>query len=423
MGEYQVPNIIVEERLGRWVAEKQWPSPDLVKTTYFLTHERGLTTEHGNVKARTYADFSSPLSTGMDCGRQGYGKDPDFPIDQRHEDANSLTFDSAILGERLEILGTVEVELNLACSTETGFIAVRLCDFDPQNKSSSLVSFGILNLTHMKSHESPERLKPGKMYRDVKVVLNTTAYAFPAGHRIRIAVSTSFWPMVWPSADNTAISLATIYEDGADGVDPTTISRVHFPVRKAPQTLEQLAEDRPRYSGFYRDPRHADATAMTELRPAKLGTRHLLTDVVTGTKKLILTKDYGLYLDEDNGIEHDEWMEETHTIKDPKHVYETPDPLTARTEINYYIEAGRSRAFTERLVEQGRYAGISDKSKVPATDWRFRIETKTAVTSSKTHFRIESELIAYDFKGIGEKRERVEVFRRKWDESVERKLT
>src|SRR3546814_11990778 len=86
-------------------------------------------------------------------------------------------------------------------------VAVRLNDVAPDG-SSLRVSYGLLNLTHRDSHETPTPLEPGRRYK-VRVKLNDIAHAFPAGHRIRVAVSHAYWPIAWPSTEPVALTLHT----------------------------------------------------------------------------------------------------------------------------------------------------------------------------------------------------------------------
>jgi predicted acyl esterase len=37
-------------------------------------------------------------------------------------------------------------------------------------------------------------------------VLDQIAYRIPAGHRLRIAVSTSYWPFIWPAPERATVS-------------------------------------------------------------------------------------------------------------------------------------------------------------------------------------------------------------------------
>src|SRR5881392_1103740 len=83
-----------------------------------------------------------------------FGGGDDAPTDQRDDDGGSLTFDSAPLGERLEILGAPVADLELAVDRPQAALAVRLNEIRPDG-SSVRVTYGVLNLTHRTSHEHP----------------------------------------------------------------------------------------------------------------------------------------------------------------------------------------------------------------------------------------------------------------------------
>jgi uncharacterized protein len=68
------------------------------------------------------------------------------------------------------------------------------------------VSFGVLNLTHRDGHEKPAPLVPGERYR-VRIQLNDAGSVFPAGHRVRLALSTAYWSMIWPSAEKATLQI------------------------------------------------------------------------------------------------------------------------------------------------------------------------------------------------------------------------
>ena len=68
------------------------------------------------------------------------------------------------------------------------------------------VSFGVLNLTHRDSHETPSPLVPGQRYQ-VRIKLNDAGVVFPAGHRIRLALSTTYWPMIWPAPETATLTI------------------------------------------------------------------------------------------------------------------------------------------------------------------------------------------------------------------------
>ena len=49
-------------------------------------------------------------------------------------------------------------------------------------------------------------LVPGRRY-SVRIQLNEAGAVFPAGHRIRVALSTSYWPMIWPSPEKATVTV------------------------------------------------------------------------------------------------------------------------------------------------------------------------------------------------------------------------
>jgi putative CocE/NonD family hydrolase len=202
------------EPRGRWISEDIWPPLREVADDYLLGGGTlTLTAEHEEA-----LELSSPESTGLDAGAWCPWTDADLPGDQSRDDELSLIFTSEPLGDCLEILGapilTVELEADQPCA----FLAVRLCDIAPDG-ASQLVTRGLLNLTHRKGSAHPEPLDPGRRER-VRVPLEAIAHAFPAGHRVRVAASSSYWPWAWPSPRPARITLFT---------GPT--SRLELPVR------------------------------------------------------------------------------------------------------------------------------------------------------------------------------------------------
>ena len=175
-------------------------------------------------------------------------KGPEFPGDQREDDGRSLTWDGPPLDERTEILGAPVVELDLEVDRPSAFVAVRLCDVRPDG-ASTRVSFGVLNLTHRDGHATARPMLPGERVA-VRVQLNDTGYAFLPGHRLRLAVSTQYWPMVWPSPEPV---LLTVHG-----------GRLELPVRP-PRTVDADLRD-------LGEPTWGPEAAVTVLRPG-LGTR------------------------------------------------------------------------------------------------------------------------------------------------------
>jgi putative CocE/NonD family hydrolase len=187
---------------GRWIAESSWPPPAIATHRLFLT-DGGLRTDATPLTPRAVC---SPQTVGRSAGSWcPFGRTPDQAGDQREDDARSLVFDTAPLETRLEILGAPTLTLEIASNQRLANLVVRLCDVHPDD-ASLRVSFGILNLTHRDGSAAPTPLVPGHRYQ-LRIQLNDMGAAFPAGHRIRVALSTTYWPMIWPSPEVATVTV------------------------------------------------------------------------------------------------------------------------------------------------------------------------------------------------------------------------
>jgi hypothetical protein len=217
---------------------------------------------------------SSPQTTGADAGAWcADGGAGDWPVDQRAEDGRSLTFTSEPLDAPLEILGFGEVRLALAADRPRAVVAVRLCDVGPDG-SSLLVTRGVLNLTHRDGHDTAEPLEPGRRY-EVGVPLDVIGQVVPAGHRLRVAVSTSYWPWLWPSPEPVEL---TVYA-GPE-------SRLTLPLR-APGAGERDAALAP-----FGDPEWSEPLAEETLRSDPTS-RMLSRDPASGAQEIRFVWDVG----------------------------------------------------------------------------------------------------------------------------------
>jgi predicted acyl esterase len=200
-----------DRRPGRWVTEPSWPSPNVA----------AIAVAHGSGTA------SGLQATGRDAGEWcawcGWGGTDNLPADQRWEDERSLLFDSDPLAEPIEILGIAEAVLAVSSSRPDALLVARLCDVSPDG-ASTLVTRGLLNLTHRDGHEFPQALVPGERY-GVRVPMRAISYTFARGHRVRLALSPTYWPWAWPSPDPVELEI--------DG-------HVDLPMRTAPGDEPEL---------------------------------------------------------------------------------------------------------------------------------------------------------------------------------------
>ena len=182
-----------DEGPGRWVAEPCWPSPG--------SHPQGARAGDGCTAARPPAAGAalpsaapcSPGGTPASGAPRAAGRLPSGPAGRRRPLAD---LHLPPLAEPLDLLGFPE-QPDAGGDRPLALVAARLCDVAPDG-ASTLVTRGLLNLTHRDSHAHPAPLEPGRRYA-VTVPLNAIGQSVPAGHRLRLALSPTYWPRAWPS--------------------------------------------------------------------------------------------------------------------------------------------------------------------------------------------------------------------------------
>jgi uncharacterized protein len=334
------PSTAYTERPGRWVGEPSWPSPGV--DTVHRTLARHRIAGPDEEVAEEGLTIESPLSVGQFAGKWcSYNAPPDLPYDQREEDGGSLVFDSEVLPERYEILGTPAVELDFAVDRPCAMVAARLSDVSPEGRATR-VTYGLLNLTHHDGHETAETLEPGRRYR-VKVYLNGCAHAFAAGHRVRLSLSTSYWPLAWPSPEPVMMEIYT----GS--------SSLVLPVRPLD---DDEAPPRP-----FGEPEGAEPIAVTQVNPGA-HRWEVRRDLIDYESALEVIKDLGVVRFDEIGLEVARRAEERYTC-----VADDFDSICGET------------TWTMGFHRD---------------DWSVRTETHTVLTSTATDFCLHAKLDAYE---------------------------
>ena len=358
MMESVPPAASYAQRPGRWIEEAAWPSPR-VATVALAIDADGLRRAAGPERALR---IDSPQTTGVASGDWGsFGIAGDVPGDQRLDSFGSLEFDCKPLDRRIEILGNVRVRLDVSADRPQALVAVRLIDVAPDG-AATCVARGFLNLAHRQSREAPAPIVPGERYR-VEVELTGTAYAFPQGHRIRLALSTAYWPILWPSPAAAALTLYT----GA--------SQLLLPVREP-----EPAGSEPR---ALPEPASAPVPPATVLRPGRLE-RSSTLDQLSGEVIHRLYIDGGVFGPsgkfrlEDIGVELAHAFERIYRIKpaDPNsaHAVMTQIYETARGSWRVKIDAGATMSSTAEAFELAAWIeAYEDDRSIFRKEWRSSI--------------------------------------------------
>jgi putative CocE/NonD family hydrolase len=190
------------DRPGRWVSEPSWPPPSVEPSHLILGADGSLAEDAPAGTLRHRGLQRHGAFAGTWCP---YGPEADLPPDQREEDALCLTFETESLPERLELLGHPRIGLRVAADRPVAFVIARLCDVAPDG-TSTLISRGASNLTHRHGHDEPSPLTPGTPV-DVEIELDVLGQAVAPGHRLRLAVSSTYWPWLWPSPEPVELTI------------------------------------------------------------------------------------------------------------------------------------------------------------------------------------------------------------------------
>ena len=101
-----------------------------------------------------------------------------------------------VLAEPLDLLGAARLSLRLSSDKPLAFVVARLCDVAPDG-ASVRIAHGMLNLCHRDSMEDPAAMVPGQD-TEISCLIDQMAYRLAPGHKLRLALSTTDWPFVWP---------------------------------------------------------------------------------------------------------------------------------------------------------------------------------------------------------------------------------
>ncbi|MEL6265170.1 MAG: CocE/NonD family hydrolase, partial [Pseudomonadota bacterium] len=346
---------------GRWVSDTAWPPAGLAPSPYALGPGRLVPGDAPAAGEDDVLTIPAPLAAAFHAGRWcAYEEDVDLAGDQRMDDGAALVFETAPLAEDVEVLGAPVVTLALACDRGQAMVAARLSAVAPDG-TVERISYGVLNLSQRESRAEPQPLTPGRR-ETVTVTLKVAGRRIAAGERLRLALTAGYWPLVWPAPEPAALSLWP------------AASRLTLPVR-------------PRRAGdgaTFGPVRRWAAPAHTVLAPAERQTR-VTIDTLTREVALEIVNDAPVIRHDGHGMVFANPCRERYA-----HRAEDPDSLVA--------EVRNDRHF-RRDIEGAERLDI-------------RIETRSRLTASPTHWCLATTVEAYE----GETR----VFSRTWDDRIER---
>jgi uncharacterized protein len=349
------PDALPDHISGRWVSDSYWGMGNMSSKTWYLT-DKGIS---GSKSDEVSYAICSNQTTGFDGGEYCIiWLGPEFPGDQRKDDAQSITFDSPVLSDDLDIAGQPMLDLEFSCDKPVAHIAVRLNDVWPDGEVSR-ITYQLQNLCLRTSRESPSALEPGKRYK-MKIKLDDVAWRVPKGHRLRVSLSTTYFPMMWPAPEAATL---TVYAGATE---------LQMPVRG------KVADEKP---VTWQNAEAAPAAAITDLKKG-FHKREITDDPITGARKLAIVDDFGMQEIKPHGLIVWSTGRETYSIL-------PADPLSASMETHW---------------TEGCKRGT----------WETRTETYGRLTASVTHWKIWGKIEAFEGKKL--------VYSKEFNEEIERKL-
>ena len=331
------PKTWYEQRTGHWIAPKSWPD-ELCHDHWHL--------QPGGILAGQAADLSELVASPQTCGAAAgeycaIWLGPEMPGDQRSDDAMSACYTSAPLIQDLDIVGAAKVTLKLSANKPAAQIAVRLNHVHPDG-ASTRITYGVLNLCHRNGHDTAVPLVPGETF-EISLNLDQTAYRVPKDHSIRVAISSNYWPLLWPVPEPAELHLQAGVIDIPNRPSGTDDER-NFP---KPET------DAPWDNETIREPNHQ---------------RRHTKDMVNGSETLEIIDDFGSVKDLDHGLVNGGVAREWWTIH-------PDDPLCANGQTHWTCENSRG-------------------------DWSVRTETYAKMVSGAEYFHITARLEAYENEAL-----------------------
>lgn len=358
MQEFTEPSPKNLPQNGRWVAEAKWPSPHVSDVVWPLA-ERGFAPAPQGGSARVKSPATVGQAGGYFC--PGIRIDNERPGDQTVDDQASTCFDSMPLLAPMEILGRPRVRLAFSVDRPVAQVVARLCDVAPSGQSQR-ITYRPRNLCHDDSHEVATKLVPGQRY-EVEFELNECAHRLLAGHQLRLALSTSYWPIVWPAPEAVEI---TLHLEGCALILPERRVEVEIDAM-APSA----ARDYPRYKAEILEAPWGEAETRVE---------------ADGTHVLESFDSYGAAQD----LTHGQRVSSNVRMRYAIH---PDDPATARFDCNWVFNFARD--------------GEAEQD-----DWGVRIETDSWMTGDRETFTLWRGIKAYEGDEV--------VLTREWSETVPR---
>ncbi|MDH4066779.1 MAG: CocE/NonD family hydrolase, partial [Acidobacteriota bacterium] len=141
------------------------------------------------------------------AGASQFVSDPDDPVRNPYDGAGAhdyraladrsdvLTFDAKPFERDTEVTGPIRVRLHVSCDCRDTDLWARVLDVAPDGTAYNLMSPGldVIRASYRDLEKGRQLLQPGTIY-ELRLDHLLTSNLFTRGHRVRLQISTSFFP-------------------------------------------------------------------------------------------------------------------------------------------------------------------------------------------------------------------------------------
>ncbi len=233
---------------NRWYAEKDWPLPQTKWTPYYLTSGG----RANSLKGDGVLSTTQPKTAGLDT----YGYDPEHPTQSTYGTHGHIpgavdarlgaigdevvVYQTPVLGEDVEVTGPIEATLFAATSAKDTDWMLRLVDVHPSGYAA-LLGEGIMRARNRDPAAGGQfnaaqlsTIEPNQVYEYRIKFWRVTGNVFAKGHRIRLEISSSYYPFYLRNlnsgADNAGLATESVVATQRIHHGGTYPSRIVLPV-------------------------------------------------------------------------------------------------------------------------------------------------------------------------------------------------
>ena len=236
--------VVEAAMMGRIHGYGSDPSPLLI-TLYFSNDDEKRVVFEPPTTEQVPVRLTSHALQGSQCGVWcPFGTPTCFTGDQATSIANSASFYTNVLQQRLVLLGAPKFVLTLtALCWKRVYISVKVSDMSPDGVATLITrcQYDLNYLTPISSTSSK---------RTYVLPLLVTSHAVTPGHRLVVSVSPNAWPMLWPSSVPSALSLhpegcKLLLQTESEAYLANNLIKFNAPRPLFPMPKEKLSRDKP----------------------------------------------------------------------------------------------------------------------------------------------------------------------------------